>query len=104
MTCLITGCALYNAAGNMWVWGDLHKIGHNYVFNAVLADNGEAGWQVGGSALMSTNTADAFASEKNAVCFEGGQQFFERRGVITFPAAFGRLNKAASTYLGRLPV
>lgn len=107
MTCLITGCALVDLANGRWVHGDLHKIGHNYVFNACLhtADHpgqgevqGEAAWQYG-----TMPAADSKQVELD-ICSLRDNQFFERRGVITFPAIWGRLNEVASTYLGRLPV
>lgn len=96
MTCLITGCDLVDVANDRWVHGDLHRSGHNYVFNACL-EAGKTAWQNG-----------KVSAEIEQVEFDIGimpsSQIFKRRGVITFPAAFGCLNAAAMTYLGRLPV
>lgn len=104
MTCLITGCNLVDLHNNRWVHGDLHKIGHNYVFNACVhmhedsGDVGEAAWNHG-----SKPAADSKQIELDITSLRDNQ-FFERRGVITFPAIWGRLNEVALAYLGRLPV
>ena len=96
MTCLITGCNLVDAADGRWVHGDLHRIGHSYVFNACLK-GGETAWcyepiEQGSKELV----------VDNILAFE--HQCFERRGVIVFPLVFGRLNDAAAAYLGRPPI
>lgn len=103
MTCLITGCDLVDVAGGRWAHGDLYKIGHNYVFNAFLyAGNGPNGQRAGETAWCYEPTK---AGSKQLI-FEGVPvlgDFFERRGVLTFPAIWGRLNDVAAAYLGRLP-
>lgn len=97
MTCLITGCNLADLANGKWVHGDLHKIGHNYVFNACL-EAGETAWQYGTKPDAESKQIELDISSLR------DNQFFERRGVITFPAIWGRLNEVALAYLGRLPV
>ena len=98
MTCLIAGCDLVDLHQGRWVHGDLHKIGHNYVFNACLhSETGEIAWQ---------HNVPLAATSKQIeldIISLRGNQFFERRGVITFPAIWGRLNEVALAYLGRTP-
>lgn len=90
MTCLITGCLLVKECEELAVWGDLHKIGDNYVFGAVLNAHGEAAWRtdhVQHSHLIRLDLS-------TLPC-----PYFERRGVITFPLWAGNLNTVALTYL-----
>jgi hypothetical protein len=106
MTCLITGCDLVDVAGGRWVHGDLHRIGHSYVFNAVLLHTeclareehrGEAAWVY---EPPPPSTIKQLIID-NALAF--AHQCFECRGVIVFPLVFGRLNDVAAAYLGGTP-
>lgn len=99
MTCLITGCNLVDLRCGRWAHGDLHKIGHNYVFNACLhGETGETAWKRNEPIPADSKQVELYITSLR------DNQFFERRGVITFPAIWGRLNEVALAYLGRLPV
>lgn len=93
MTCIITGCALVDERESRCVWGDLHKIGDCFVFNAVL-DHHECAWQYG---------APLHDHLKQLVV--GGDTpanaWFERRGIIVVPENFATLNRPAREYLMR---
>lgn len=107
MTCLITGCDLVDLVNDKWVHGDLHKIGHNYVFNACLHTANHPGQgEVQGEAAWQHGTMPDPSSKQIVLDIKimPSGRIFERRGVITFPAVFGELNDVAKAYLGKLPV
>ena len=97
MTCLITGCALTFENEAKSVWGDLHRIGDAYVFNAVLID-GEARWQYGPDAACPNVMKQLVVSSR---CPPDG--IFERRGVIVVHHDWAELNRAAQDYLEGAP-
>ena len=86
MTCLITGCALYDADHDRGCWGDLHAIGGAYVFNACLL-GGETAWD-GEVHVLSTSPCITFSGLSSRI--------FERRGVIIMDQAACTLNEVAS--------
>lgn len=89
--CLITGCALVKDEGRAWAWGDLHRLGDCFIFNAVLED-GQAKWH---------NTP--FEEGRKAMVMRPEAPYFERRGVIVIPCAECDANVPAAVYAaGRL--
>jgi len=93
MTCLITGCALVDLSESRVVWGDLHKIGGAYVFNAVLS-GGEAAWQYGEDFNVPSHLKILTVNVADSHCY------FERRGVIIVSADAAELNAHAKEYIG----
>jgi hypothetical protein len=89
MTCLITGCYLHRPEVGA-AWGDLHKVGDCFVFNAVLDEKGE-------TRLMTQSQLPA-RGDKGLYVREGAD-VFERRGVIIVPCNQAHLNLAAERYV-----
>ena len=96
MTCLITGCALVDDVQQRAVWGDLHRIGDVYVFNAVLDANREAAWQEGDDA----HCPNVMKQLVLARSFPEAA-YFERRGVVIVHTSQASLNQAAQDDIGR---
>lgn len=93
MTCVITGCALDDPAERRIVWGDLHRIGDAWVFNAVCFD-GEARWQTDEDYIAPDHM-------KRLVILAGcpSDVILERRGVIVIDSKWAILNPAARDYI-----
>lgn len=91
MTALITGCALLRSWDQACCWGDLHRVGTSYVFNACLEANGQAAWQYETPVPAHLKTITAIRQRE--------ADYFECRGVIVLgPSAV--LNKQAKDYIG----
>ena len=87
--CLITGCGLQ--VGFEQVWGDLHKEGDCYIFNAVLNREGEAN--------LRATPENPMTSTRNILVLQDGAPYFERRGVFVVHRTWAVLNPAAKEYL-----
>jgi hypothetical protein len=90
MTCLITGCYLHRVPENVAAWGDLHKVGDCFVFNAVLNEQGET--------RLMTQAQWPVRGDKGLHVMEGAD-VFERRGVIIVPCNQAHLNLVAERYV-----
>ena len=89
--CVITGCGLVVDHGSRWVWGDLHRIGNSYAFNAVLTDEGEAAWSWDFAELP-------LGSCIRILYFD---DLYEKRGVIVFCSTVAVFNETAFNRLAR---
>lgn len=96
MPCLITGCALVDDTQARSVWGDLHRIGDTFIFNAVLDPDREAAWQYGKDAAC-PNVVKQLTIRSNCPA----AAVFERRGVIIVHIGWADLNQAAQDYIGK---
>ena len=97
---LITGCNLVDPSSNRIVHGDLWECGDTYFFNAVLSPINrsigatEAAWE------PLDLTPDQLRDYR-IITIKPEVNFFERRGIILFPKAWGQLNTGALKYLKR---
>lgn len=88
-TCLITGCALRLQHHSDYAWGDLHRQGDRFIFNAVLdGDTGQTAWFQEGH------------DHSRCVTILVGEDYFERRGVFVFRADLAHLSAAARAHAG----
>jgi hypothetical protein len=89
ITCLITGCTLFDSKSNRYVRGDLFGLdNHTYIFNACI-ENNETDW------LFGPCPAD------KVITIADNGTYFERRGVIVFGDDDADLNEAAANYLDK---
>lgn len=86
--CLITGCALLLPRARQWAWGDLHRVGDAWIFNAVLDGRGETNWRY----------EELYAVQRILIA---RGSYFERRGVIVIAGEAAYLNNVAKEYLER---
>lgn len=88
--CLITGCALVVDHGSRWAWGDLHRIGNSYVFNAAEYDARETKWQYDMKNLRGPSVHILHADN-----------IFDRRGVVVFSLSVAVLDALAEKRIRR---
>lgn len=90
-TTIITGCELVDPSSNRIAHGDLWRCGDVFFFNAVLSD-GETAWKP-------NNLTPDQLRDRRIITLKPEVNYFERRGIIIFPTAWGQLNTGALTYL-----
>lgn len=88
--CIIMGCVLQLEVEPRSVWGDLHKEGDCYIFNACLQD-GETAW------VYAESPEDQ--SQRRVITIKAFRPYFERRGVIVVLQSNCRLNEKAKNYV-----
>jgi len=88
--CVITGCALMRPENEAYSWGDLHVQGDQYIFNAVQSNDGEA---------FHFDDLDERLKTAKRVSPGPGDEVFERRGVVIFPAESAVCNELAVEYM-----
>lgn len=92
LECMITGCALRREHfEHEYAWGDLHRIGNVWVFNAVL-HNGETWW---------THALYPDEGKRRGIDLREFTPYFERRGVWVIEGGMELLDAAAREYLSR---
>lgn len=93
---LITGCELAIPWENKLAHGDLWECGDVYFLNAVYY-KGETMWKAYDS--LSTYQLE----NSRLITLRSDVSYFERRGIILFPKAWGQFNTGALSYLNARP-
>lgn len=80
MTCICTGCDLYDPPHRRKVRGDLHEVGHTLVFIGNVWDSGQPVWQ------FDVPPPDS-AKDKAIILTAYASDYIERRGVFCIQRA-----------------
>jgi len=89
MTCIITGCKVYDPLHYRYAHGDLHRIGETYVFHACINTNQQTNWHDG---LPEE-------SEKILIYQDFSGDSVDVRGVLVIPPNIAQLNQVAIDYI-----